>query len=112
MGGGVALNTALSVFSVGLFGGFVAELVHWYGLRTNPRFPEYLRSALYWIITASMIFVSGVFTWLNFGSEAQALTAFQIGLLTPLILQKAISGASGAETARSPRANLIDFFRG
>ncbi|MHA7776000.1 hypothetical protein [Roseibium sp. M-1] len=112
MSGGVALTTALGVFLVGLFGGLVAELVHWYGLRTNPRFPEYLKSAMYWIITALMILVSGAFTWLNFGSQAQALTAFQIGLLTPLILQKVISGAAGAETARSPRANVMDFFRG
>src|SRR4051794_10960086 len=102
MTGGVALTSALHVFLVGLFGGGVAELVHWYGLRTNPRFPEYWSSLQYWIITIAMVFVAGVFTWLNFGSQAQALTAFEIGLLTPLILQKAISGAGGGETARSP----------
>ncbi|MGY4430953.1 energy-converting hydrogenase Eha subunit B [Bradyrhizobium sp. F1.13.1] len=112
MTGGVVLASALAVFLVGLFGGAVAELVHWYGLRTNPRFPEYWSSIKYWTITVAMILVAGIFTWLNFGSQAQALTAFQIGLLTPLILQKAIASAAGGETARSPRANVTDFLRG
>lgn len=112
MSGGVELASALSVFLVGLFGGATAEIVHWYGLRTNPRFPEYKASPSYWIITLLMVFVAGAFTWLNFGNNAQALTAFQIGLLTPLILQKAIAAGAGPETARSPRANWIDFFRG
>ena len=39
----------------------VAELVHWYGLRTNPRFPEYWSSVQYWIITIAMILVAGIF---------------------------------------------------
>jgi hypothetical protein len=112
MSGGVELTSDWAVFLVGLFGGAAAELVHWFGLRTNPRFPQYWTSFRYWMITGIMMLVAGVFTWLNFGSQAQGLTAFEIGLLTPLILQKAIAAGAGKETARSPRANLNDFFRG
>jgi len=106
------LDSALAVVLVGMFGGAAAEILHWYGLRTNPRFPEYWSSVRYWVLTALMVLVAGGFTWVSFGAEAKALTAFEIGLLTPLILQRTISAGAGAEAARSPRGNVVDFMRG
>ena len=108
----MVLDGSISVFLVGTFGGGAAELLHWYGLRTNPRFPKYWSSLKYWIITVLMILLSGGFTWLNFGSEAEALTAFEIGLLTPLILERMIAAGAGDEAARSPKDSIIDFMRG
>jgi hypothetical protein len=42
-------------FLVGLLGGVLAEILHWWCLREKPELPQYAGSALYhWAVTVSM----------------------------------------------------------
>ncbi|AZV19313.1 hypothetical protein [Mesorhizobium sp. M7A.F.Ce.TU.012.03.2.1] len=109
----MALESDLAVFGVGVAGGAANELLHWWGLRENPNLPEYVKRIFYWVVTLGMILLGGGLAWLQLGSQADALIAFQIGLAAPMLLQKLIKAAPepGGGMGAKP-ASVRDFLRG
>lgn len=109
----MALESDLAVFSVGVAGGAANELLHWWGLRENPNLPEYAKRGFYWIVTLGMVALGGALAWLQLGSQADALIAFQIGLAAPMLLQKLMKAAPGQTGGMgAPRPSVRDFLRG
>ena len=98
------------VFLTGCAGGLIAEILHWWNLRTADRLPEYSRSFFYWAITLAMVLVGGFVCWLQFGGNAEPMTALQIGLAAPIVLQKIVAGTQPVG-ARGAGASVRDFFR-
>lgn len=113
------IQGARLIFLVGCCGGALGELLHWWSLRTAPEWPEYARSVKYWALTAAMILAGGGLCSISFPSKAPILGVLQIGLSTPLILQKLATTladtVSGRPTrllaARRARASVLTFFR-
>ena len=110
----MTLSTQLSVFLVGSAGGLAGEVLHWWNLRTSGKLPIYAKKLHYWIITLSMVMVSGFLTWIQFGASAEALTTFQIGIAAPIILQKLVTSAPTPEGRMSgtgrAEPSIRDFF--
>jgi hypothetical protein len=106
---GKMLTTSYQVFLVGLAGGAVLELVHWYNIRRDEHFPTYAASPLYWIVTALMAVVGGVLAVIYFGSQAEPIVTFHVGLSTPLILQKLTTTIANVPGARGG-ASFVSFF--
>jgi hypothetical protein len=103
------LHSDLTVFLVGTAGGGANEMLHWYNLREDPALPAYRKSAFYWGITAAMALLGGLVAWLNFGAGGGAIAIFQIGLATPLILQKLIISTQDRTGAKGATANFYNF---
>lgn len=82
----MTLSTYTQVFLAGLAGGCLLELLHWYGLKKEPLFPDYAKSPKYWITTALMALTGGGLALLYFGAKAEGLVAVHVGLSAPLIL--------------------------
>ena len=103
-----------AVFLIGLFGGASSEILHWWGLREQSSFPDYARSIFYWVITLLMIGVGGGVAYLQLGPGGESLPAFEIGLLTPMLLKKLASQAPQAEGAQAAAqgATLRGFLKG
>lgn len=106
----MTLDTALEVFLVGTVGGILLEIFHWYGLRRENRLPDYVRSAFYWFLSASMALAGGFIAWLYFGSRAEGIVALHVGLSAPLILQKLTTTLAATPGAKGG-ADWISFFR-
>lgn len=102
------------VFGLGCAGGVAAEVLHWWNLRQNDKLPVYATKIFYWLITAAMILIGGFVTWLYFGSKAEGIVAFHVGMSTPLLLQKlftSIPEATGAKnTVLASSPSLRRFF--
>jgi hypothetical protein len=106
----MSLTTTLQVFITGLMGGVVLELVHWYNIIKSGDWPAYGNSPVYWIITAIMVVVGGGLAVLYFGSRADGLVAFHVGLSAPLILQKLTTTVATTPGAKSARKGMVTFF--
>jgi hypothetical protein len=104
------LTSSLQIFLVGLAGGAVLELLHWYNIRRDPQLPVYARNPMYWIITALMAAVGGGLALLYFGSQADAIVTFHVGLSTPLILQKLTTTVANVPGGKGAGASLVSFF--
>jgi hypothetical protein len=104
------LTSSLQIFLVGLAGGAVLELVHWYNIRRDPQIPVYARSPLYWIITVLMAFVGGGLALLYFGSQADAIVTFHVGLSAPLILQKLTTTVANVPGGKGAGPSVVSFF--
>lgn len=99
-----------------MLGGGFLELLHWYGLRENPRFPTYARRLKYWVATLGMILFSGFVTVAvaEVQPEMHKLNAFVLGFSLPAVPHKfaqflpvpAVAG-SGSITIASLRDFLI-----
>lgn len=80
----------IEYFLYGVFGGFLAELLGLYKLRTQApgAFPSYFRSKLYWFVTIPMILVGGclVVIYNKSGLDLKPIIAVNIGASAPLIL--------------------------
>ena len=85
------LNSSIEVFLIGTLGGVLLELLHWYKLRHDEHWPDYIRSPGYWILSLAMALVGGSVAWIYFGTRADAILVLHTGLSTPLILEKAAS---------------------
>jgi hypothetical protein len=101
---------------VGAAGGAVAELLHWWNLRTMRSWPLYARHARYWILTVLMIGIAGGVARLYFGDRANAVLTLHIGASTPLLLQKFVTslpsaGESKVKAAALGTASVRRFFR-
>ena len=86
----MVIEGTAGVAGIGLAGGVVAELLHWWNLREAKQLPDYAKSPTYWIITLGMILAGGFITWIYFGQRAEAIVALHVGISTPLILQKLV----------------------
>jgi hypothetical protein len=96
--------------SVGLAGGGVLELVHWYNIRRDENLPAYAASPLYWTVTALMAIVGGALALIYFGSQAEPVVTFHVGVSTPLILQKLTTTIANVPGARGAGPSLVNFF--
>lgn len=104
------LTSPLEIFLVGLAGGVVLELVHWYNIRRDAQMPVYAKSPLYWGVTALMALVGGGLAVLYFGSQADAIVTFHVGLTTPLIIQKLTTTVANVPGGKGAGASVINFF--
>jgi hypothetical protein len=105
------LTSALQVFLCGPAGGAVLELLHWYNIRRDSQFPAYARNPVYWTVTALMAVVGGGLAWLYFGSQADAIVTFHVGLSTPLILQKLTTTVANVPGGKGAGPSIVSFFK-
>ncbi len=94
----------------GLAGGFAAEFLRWYKLRTSTELPQYLRSAVYWVLTVGMILIGGVVAWLygHYGDLSNPLAAAQLGAGTPAMLGALAQGHSSDSEEMAARGGGLD----
>ncbi len=94
-------------------GGVLLEVLHWYGLRQNPKFPTYARRLKYWLATVGMVVFGAVVAVAL--AEAQngmsTLNALVLGFSLPSVPHKLgqflpIPAVAGA------RAEQVDSLRG
>ena len=107
----MALESDWAVFGVGIAGGAANELLHWWNLRQNPNLPEYAKSVFYWALTAGMIVLGGGLAWLQLGTQAEPLIAFQIGLVAPMLLQQLTKAVPERRGAMGSQPSVFDFLR-
>jgi hypothetical protein len=102
------------ILAVGILGGAANEILHWWGLRTSSELPTYARSIFYWAITLTMAVLGGLVARLQLGGGGEPMIAFEVGLLTPLLLKKLVTAAGENEgrMGASSQANLMRFLRG
>jgi hypothetical protein len=110
----MVIEGATGVAGIGLAGGVLAEILHWWNLREDRQLPDYAKSPKYWIITLAMILAGAFITWIYFGQRAEAIVALHVGISTPLILQKlaiSIPQVGGSRNIiATPQANIRRFF--
>ena len=73
-----------------MLGGVFLEVLHWYGLRTNPKFPTYARRLKYWLATFGMVLFAGVIAVVVVETQQQmgSLNAFVLGFSLPAVPHK------------------------
>ena len=80
----MVIEGAAGVAGVGLAGGVLAELLHWWNLREDKQLPDYAKSPKYWVITLAMILAGAFITWIYFGQRAEAIVALHVGIVCRL----------------------------
>lgn len=109
------LNGFLQIFMAGCFGGLMAELLKWYGVRGNRRWPRYARTVRYWIITAIMIGGGGVLACLYGIKAVNAILAVNVGASAPLIVSSLAMTAPATSRTRgleSEKPSVLDVLTG
>lgn len=110
----MVLETEQAVFFVGCGGGLLAELLHWWGLRSQAQLPVYVKSPFYWAVTLLMVGAGGLVAWLYFGMRGEAVLVTHVGLSTPLLLQKLATAAPEPQGSKNvvaaPAASVRQFF--
>jgi divalent metal cation (Fe/Co/Zn/Cd) transporter len=105
-----------TVLGIGIFGGLLAELAKWIGLReTNPNnFPAYAKSIFYWLITIILMIVGGILAVFYGYTNVDALLALNVGASAPLIIRALASTTPSGTPGGGQRApaNLINFLAG
>mgnify|MGYP000119330111 CR=1 FL=1 len=99
----MTLNSTFAVVAVGMAGGVLAELLHWWNLRQHAVLPDYARRPLYWVITSAMVLSGGLVSYLYFGSNADGILALHIGAATPILLQKLVTSLPESGGAKGMR---------
>jgi len=77
----------LFTFLLGIFGGFLGELIKWYSLRESKNLPHYLKSFKYWLLTVLVIISGGLLAVLYGTNEKSAILIVNIGISAPLLIQ-------------------------
>jgi len=95
------------VFLVGCFGGFLAELIKWYGMRESDNLPKYARSLRYWLITVAIIICGGMLATLYGTTHVSALLAVNIGASAPLVISSLARTLPTTETTRGVDASRL-----
>jgi hypothetical protein len=110
----MVIEGTIGVTGIGLAGGVLAEILHWWNLREDKQLPDYAKSPKYWIITLAMILAGAFVTWIYFGNSAEAIVALHVGISTPLILQKLAVSVPEIGGSRSiiatPQPSIRRFF--
>ena len=110
----MTIDGGWAIFGIGCAGGALAEVFHWWNLRQEAQFPDYVKSAFYWGITAAMILAGGLIAWLYFGEHAEGMVVMHVGISTPLILQKLATSVPERPGAKNiivnPSATIRRFF--
>jgi hypothetical protein len=107
----MTLDSTLQIFLVGLFGGLLLELVHWYALIKQDRSTTLIRNPVYWAVSLLMAVAGGGLAVLYFGSRAEGIVALHVGLSAPLILQKLVTTVADVPGAKGPGTGLLNFFK-
>lgn len=87
---------------LGVAGAMGAEFALWYGARhrLHKVFPDYGRSASYWIVTVGMFLFGGFLVWLHqlaAGGSLPVFVAVNVGATAPLALNRLTKGEGLAE---------------
>jgi hypothetical protein len=106
------LTAGAQVFAVATFGGVANEALHWWGLRYNPELPVFAKHWLYWVISIIFAVMGGALAFIQLGSSANALVAFQLGIAAPHILKKLAAGDGGQPGAMGRGADWKRFLKG
>ena len=98
------------------FGAFCQEVAHWYDLRNkleSKRYDKLWRSWKYWLITLSMIMVSGLGTWILYKGRLELPDVyFIIGAGFPLIFKKLIAGIGSGQIHLGKSDSIVeDYFQ-
>jgi hypothetical protein len=109
-----------TVFGLGIVGGLLAEALKWYQLRESIKPPDYLKSALYWIVTLLMALSGGGLAVINNGGSTSPILALNIGISAPLILKglaaltpvKMPDPAGGSFEPKKTGGNILDMMAG
>ena len=75
------------IFGLGVFGGILGEAIKWYRIRESRFLPDYVKSPLYWLITAVIILSGGILSSLYGLEPKNAILIVNIGISSPLIIQ-------------------------
>lgn len=90
-----------SGFFIGCLGGLIAEVISWVRRREKlaEHIPGHLKSPIYWALTSIMFALGGGLVCVHIwrGESLSAILAFNIGLTSPLIIRKGLSGTDSAE---------------
>jgi hypothetical protein len=107
------LTNIWAVFAVGVAGGVVAEVFHWWNLRLQTVLPDYVRRPFYWFLTVLMALLGGLVAILYFGQSADGILALHVGASTPLLLQKFVTSVPerGGAKALAGGPTVRRFFR-
>jgi hypothetical protein len=74
----MVIEGSTGVTGIGLAGGVLAEILHWWNLREYKQLPDYARSPKYWIITLAMILAGAFVTWIYFGNSVTSYFGVRI----------------------------------
>ncbi len=111
------LNGFWEVFLVGCSGGLAVEILKWYKIRGQGKFPVYSKKISYWIITLLMILLSGFLTILYGVENVIALLALNIGISAPLIISTTANSfpidksKERGKILKRKQLNIWDFLR-
>lgn len=98
----------LNTFLLGIFGGFLGELIKWYSLRESKNLPDYLKSYHYWVITVLIVISGGILAVLYGTDDKNAMLIVNVGISAPLLLQSLarslISSALSGEQNKNERS--------
>ena len=107
------------VFTWGIAGGGIAELLKWWQLRESLNYPEYAKRPLYWVLTILMITFGGLLALLQGIDSTKPFLALNVGLSAPIILKSLASSVPAKEPAVATRGespvakpSAIDFIAG
>lgn len=105
----MTLTTVWQVFLAGLAGGILLELVHWYSIRKDGKWPDYGSSPQYWVLSMIMAVAGGGLAVLYFGGRAEGIVALHVGLSAPLILQKLTTTVASTPGAKGTDKGFLSF---
>ncbi len=71
-------------------GAIFLEVLHWYGLRQNPKFPTYARRLKYWLATLGMVLCAGIIAVAvnTEPHQMSSLNALALGFSLPAVPHK------------------------
>lgn len=78
----------------GVLGGFLAELLQWFGIRHSLHrgLPDWSKSSVYWVVTVAMVFAGGglVLMYVKSGVDLTPILAVNLGASAPLVLGRLV----------------------
>lgn len=91
------------ILAGGLGGGLIAEFLRWYGLKDSTDLSVFMKSPVYWVLSAGMILLGGL--WATFyGLETMDIfMALSLGASAPAMITAAIyAGTTPPATGAAP----------
>jgi hypothetical protein len=106
------MNRELAFILCAGFGALCLELLQWVELRKNisDKEKELLSSKFYWVLTVTMIVLSGVGTWLLFyETNMQLKVPFVLGAAFPAIFKKVAALAQDRQPHLGAASSNVSF---